>query len=109
MIWLILFLSLVFSYYFILKNESKINSKILSLLSVVLLILTISPLWSDKLFLAILELSLFWPFVFGLAGILFAWIGIKGEVRVILLFTNILAIGFYFVVYVMGTFGFQQP
>jgi len=52
---------------------------------------------------------LFLPFVLGMLGIIFGWAGIKGEVRISLLFINSLALIFYLFAFLIGTFGFKQP
>ncbi|MGN7408633.1 hypothetical protein [Sporosarcina sp. SAFN-010] len=109
MIWLLLLLYAIFIYYFILKCDSKTSSTIFSLLSGIFLILTIAPLWSDKLFTIFINISAFFPFVLGALGIILGWFGIKGGVRGILLVTNILAIFFYLIVFLIGTVGFQEP
>ena len=109
MIWVLLLLYAVFVYYFVLKSDSATSSKIFSLLSGVFLIFTITPVWSLSLFMVFIGISPFLPFVIGALGVIFGWFGIKGEVRGILLFTNILAIFFYLFVFLVGAFGFQQP
>lgn len=108
MIWVILLLYIVFAYYFVLKSDSKASSKVFSLLSGGFLILTITPMWSFSLFMIFIDISPFLPFLIGTLGIIFGWFGVKEEVRVILLFTNSLAMLFYLFVFLMGTFGFQQ-
>lgn len=109
MIWILLLLYTVFVYYFVLKSDSKISSKVFSLLSGGFLILTITPIWSFSLFMVFIDISTFLPFVIGAFGIIFGWFGVKEEVRGILLFTNILAMLFYLFVFLVGAFGFQQP
>lgn len=109
MIWIFLALFLVLSYYFIIKSDSKKLQKCFSLLSGVFFILTISPLWSEEIFGFFIEISLLLPFVFSVLGIIFGWAGIKGEVRISLLFINSLAFIFYLFVFLLGTFGFKQP
>lgn len=109
MIWIFLALFLVLSYYFIIKSNSKILKKCFSLLSGVFFILTISPLLSEEIFDFLLKISLLLPFMFGVLGIIFGWAGIKGEVRISLLFINTLAFIFYLFVFLIGIFGFKQP
>jgi len=109
MIWIYLALFLVLSYYFIIKSDSKTLQKFFSLLSGVFFILTISPLLSEVIFDFLIKISLFLPFVLGMLGIIFGWAGIKGEVRISLLFINSLAFLFYLLAFLMGTFGFKQP
>ncbi|MCM3757140.1 hypothetical protein M3197_06515 [Sporosarcina aquimarina] len=109
MIWVLLLLYAIFIYYFILKSDSQTNTKIFSALSGVFLILMLTPLWSDSLFMSFINISLFFPFVFGFLGIILGWFGIKGGVRGVLLFSNILAMVFYLIVFLIGTVGFQQP
>ncbi|WP_025784582.1 hypothetical protein [Sporosarcina sp. D27] len=109
MIWVLLLLYAIFIYYFIVKSDSQTSAKIFSVLSGGILILILTPLWSDRLFTIFINISLFFPFVFGILGIIFGWFGIKGGVRGVLLFTNILATVFYLIVFLIGTVGFQQP
>lgn len=109
MIWLLLLLYAIFIYYFILKCDSKTSSKIFSIFSGLFLILAITPLWSDNLFTIFINISAFFPFVLGALGIILGWFGIKGGVRGVLLFSNILALFFYLIVFLIGTVGFQEP
>lgn len=109
MIWVLLLLYAVFVYYFVLKSGSTTMSKIYSLLSGGFLIFTITPVWSLGLFMIFIDISPILPFVIGALGIIFGWFGVKGEVRGILLFANILAMFFYLFVFLIGAFGFQQP
>lgn len=109
MIWVLLLLYAVFVYYFVLKSDSKASFKVFSLLSGGFLILMITPMWSFSLFMIFIDISPFLPFVIGTLDIIFGWFGVKEGVKGILLFTNILAMLFYLYVFLMGTFGFQQP
>lgn len=109
MIWILLLLYMVFAYYFILKNDAKSSPKLFSLFSGAFLILTIAPLWSFSLFMVLIDISSFLPFIIGGFGILFGWFGVKEGVRGVLLFTNILAILCYLFVFLSGAFGFQAP
>ena len=106
MIWICLALFLVLIYYII---NSKTLYKCFSFLSGVFFILTISPLLSEEIFDILIKISLFLPFVLGMLGIIFGWFGIKGEVRISLLFINSLAFIFYLFAFLIGTFGFKQP
>lgn len=109
MILVLFLLYTVFVYYFVLKSDSKTSFKVFSLLSGGFLILTLTPMWSFSLFMIFIDISPFLPFVIGTLGIIFGWFGVKEGVRGILLFTNILAMLFYLFVFLVGTFGFQQP
>ncbi|KKE80744.1 MULTISPECIES: hypothetical protein [Bacillaceae] len=108
MVWIILLAILIVSYYFIIKSNSKITEKYFSLLSLVFAALTILPILSES-FSFILKLSFFLPFVFGVLGIVLGWLGIKGDLRISLIGLNVLALGFYFIVFLMATVGFQEP
>jgi hypothetical protein len=108
MAWIILVVVLIVSYYFIVKNNSKITEKIFSLLSLVFAVLTIIPILSE-VFSFVLNLSFFLPFVFGVLGIIFGWFGIKRDLRISLIGINVLALGFYLIVFLMATVGFQEP
>ncbi len=93
----------------IIKTNSKPIEKCFSLLSQVFFIVTITLLWSDELFVFVINISLFFPFVFGVLGIIAGWFGIKGSVRISLLVINSLALAFYLIVFLIGTGGFRQP
>lgn len=108
MTWIILIAVLIVSYYFIAKSKSKIIEKVYSQLSLVFAALTILPVLSES-FSTILNFSLFLPFVFGVFGIVFGWLGIKGDLRISLIGLNILFLISYFIVFLMATVGFQEP
>lgn len=109
MIWILLLLYAVFAYYFVFKSDAETSSKAFSLLSGALLILAIAPLWSTNLFMILIEISTFSPFIIGVLGIIFGWFGVKDGVRGTLVITNILAILFYLFIFLIGVFGFQEP
>jgi len=68
-----------------------------------------TPVWNKRLFDYIIDISLFLPFVFGVLGIIFGWFGIKEGTRASFILINILALLFYFIVFLVGTIGFQEP
>ncbi|MFJ7973693.1 hypothetical protein [Psychrobacillus sp. NPDC096389] len=70
--------------------------------------MTISMLWSEAIFVFIIKLNSLLPFLFSVLGIIFGWVGIKGEVRIGLLFINSLALIFYLFLFLLGTFGFKE-
>lgn len=89
--------------------------KSFSLLSAVFLLLTVFPVippfdkWGDKLFVFILEISIYLPFIFGVIGILFALVGVKGNIKITLVIANILGLFLFLIIFLMGTIGFQEP
>jgi hypothetical protein len=107
--WFFLLVSLIVSYYFIIKAKSKNVEKSFSLLSLIMVMLMVSPLWSGRLFDYIIDISLFLPFVLGFLGIIFGWVGIKGGTRASFIVLNIMALLYYLIVFLMGTKGFQEP
>lgn len=109
MTWLLLLVFLIVSYYFVIKVKSKSIEKSFSLLSLLMFMLMATPIWNERLFDYIIDISLFLPFVFGLLGIIFGWFGIKEGTRASFILINILALLFYLIVFLMGTIGFQEP
>lgn len=109
MVWALLLVFVLLTYYFIIKSASKVSSKVLSLLSGLLLILTIMPFWNESLFSYLININVFLPFAFGVLGVVFGWLGIKDGVRGFLVTANSLAIAFYLIIFLIGTFGFQEP
>lgn len=68
-----------------------------------------TPIWNESLFDAMIEKSIFIPFIAGIVGIFFGWVGIKGGKRASFVLINILAVLFYLTVFLIGTIGFQEP
>lgn len=109
MTWLFLLVFLIVSYYFVIKSKSKSIEKSFSFLSLLMFMLIATPIWNERIFDYIIDISPFLPFVFGLLGILFGWFGIKEGTRASFILINSLALLFYLIVFLMGTVGFQEP
>ena len=109
MTWIFLLVFLIVSYYFIIKAKSKNIEKSFSLLSLLMFMLMATPIWNERLFDYVIDISLFLPFVLGLLGIIFGWFGIKEGTGASFILMNILALLFYLIVFLMGTIGFQEP
>ena len=86
-----------------------LNKKIYSFLSVLFLILMLAPLASDKYFDFILGIHIFSPIIFGVLGVFFGLIGVKGLVKIYIVAANLFVLGFFVLVTFMGIYGFQQP
>ena len=94
-----------------------LNKKIYSSLAVFFLILMISPLATmsllgakgDAYFNFILDISIFLPLIWGILGVFFGMIGVKGLVRVSIVVANLYMLGYYVLVTIMGLYGFKQP
>ena len=94
-----------------------LNKKIYSSLAVFFLILMISPLAAmsflgakgDAYFNFILDISIFLPLIWGVLGVFFGMIGVKGLVRVCIVVANLYVLGYYVLVTIMGLYGFKQP
>ncbi|MFJ8516558.1 hypothetical protein [Lysinibacillus xylanilyticus] len=86
------------------------NKKIYSYLSVLFLILMISPLVAgDEYFLLILDISIFLPIIWGVLGVFFGTLGVKGLIRVYIVVANLFVLLFYILMTFIGIYGFQQP
>lgn len=87
-----------------------LNKKIYSYLSVLFLILMISPLVAgDEYFLLILDISIFLPIIWGILGVFFGMLGVKGPIRVYIVVANLFVLLFYILMTFIGIYGFQQP
>ena len=94
-----------------------LNKKIYSALAVFFLILMISPLAAmsflgargDKYLEFILGISIFLPLIWGVLGVFFGMIGVKGLVRVCIVVANLYVLGYYVLITIMGIYGFQEP
>lgn len=58
---------------------------------------------------AILNVHVFLPLILGVTGIIFGVIGVKGQVRLYLVFLNVFVLGFYIFATLIGLFGFKEP
>ena len=104
--WFVLFIVfIIVSYYFILKSNATTIEKSFSSLSFVFSLLIVSLFWSDK----VINISLFSPFFLGFSGIIFGWMGIKGDVRVSLVLLNLFALILYAVLFFVASVGFKEP
>lgn len=87
-----------------------LNKKIYSYLSVLFLILMISPLVAgDEYFVLILDISIFLPIILGVLGVFFGMLGVKGLIRVYIVVANLFVLVFYILITFIGIYGFQQP
>lgn len=94
-----------------------LSKKVYSSLAVFFLILMISPLAAmsflgargDKYFEFILDISIFLPLIWGVLGVFFGMIGVKGLVRVCIVVANLYVLGYYVLITIMGIYGFQEP
>ncbi|MGE7951494.1 hypothetical protein [Lysinibacillus xylanilyticus] len=86
------------------------NKKIYSYFSVLFLILMISPLVAgDEYFELILDISIFLPIIWGVLGVFFGMLGVKGLIRVYIVVANLFVLIFYILITFIGIYGFQQP
>ncbi|MGE7218522.1 hypothetical protein ACQKJC_18645 [Priestia koreensis] len=89
--------------------------KYYSILSSVFFIMTTVPLLAgltksgNFLYVALLEVSIFFPLILGVIGLIFALIGVKGGVKVSLVLVNGVGIALSLVVIFIALYGFQQP
>ncbi|NMH68301.1 hypothetical protein HF072_05860 [Bacillus sp. RO3] len=88
--------------------------KYYSIISGVFFIMASFPLiagltkWGNELYVAVLNISVFLPLIFGVLGLIFALIGINGKVKMSLVLINIIGVSLsLFLVYV-AMYGFQQ-
>lgn len=109
MIWLILIALIDVSYYILKANHTSWRERIFSFLSMYLAALTLAVQWNESLLLFIGRISLYLPFIFGIAGVILGWLGLKGDVRISLSLINVLALGYYLVLFFVATVGFQEP
>ena len=68
--------------------DSRISSKLFSVLSGLFILLTIAPLWNDNLFTFFISINIYFPFYFGCLAAIIGWFGVKGGVRGSLLVTS---------------------
>jgi hypothetical protein len=80
------------------RGGLKMTKKYYSILSGLFSIMAIFPLiagltkWGNALYVAVLNISIFLPMIFGLLGLIFALIGIKAKVKVSLVLMNVLGV-----------------
>lgn len=63
----------------------------------------------DRYFEFVLDISIFLPLIWGVLGVFFGMIGVKGLVRVSIVVANLYVLGYYVLVTIMGLYGFKQP
>ncbi|WP_408009595.1 hypothetical protein ACJROX_04650 [Pseudalkalibacillus sp. A8] len=91
------------------------SKKTFSVLSGVFFILAVFPLiagltrWGNKIYVAVLSISIFSPLIFSLLGLTFGLVGNKGKAKLVLVMLNILGVGLSLFLIFVATSGFQQP
>ena len=90
-------------------------NKIFSILSALCFVIMILPLILPESTMgfnsldAIFNVNLFFPIFLGVAGIVLGLIGLKGQVRLYLVFFNTFVLGFYVLATLIGLYGFKEP
>lgn len=100
---------LVIACYLIIKNKDQPFRKVFSILSLFLFVTMATPFWNEQWFDVLLNKGFFVFFGMGVLGLLFAWTGSKGTVRITLFSLNMIALMFYGILYIVGMIGFQEP
>ncbi|GGH73424.1 hypothetical protein JOD43_000065 [Pullulanibacillus pueri] len=76
-------------------------------------LVTLLPLIGEKFGLQVYQLMIsihsFFPFELNALGLILGWFGMKGNLRVALLILNLLSLFFHLFVFLMATYGFQEP
>ncbi|RLQ92812.1 hypothetical protein [Planomicrobium sp. Y74] len=90
-----------------LKKVFSVLSAFCFILLILPLVLPYSPDGFDLLE-AILNITVFLPVILGVAGIVLALIGMKGQVKLYLVLFNAFGLGFYLLATFMGLFGFKE-
>lgn len=91
-----------------LKKVFSILSALCFVFIILPLILPDSPKGFDMM-AAILNVHVFLTLILGVAGIIFGVIGVKGQVRLYLVFLNVFVLGFYIFATFIGLIGFKEP
>ncbi len=87
-----------------------LNKKIYSFLSVLCLIVMVSPFVAgDEYFDFIFGISIYLPIILGVLGVFFGIIGVKGLLRICMVVANLYVLVFYALAIFAGIYGFQQP
>lgn len=68
-----------------------------------------STKWYGKFFDFLYDTSIFTPLIIGLLGIISAFLGIKGTIRMILILLNSLSLIVFLFVILIAIFGFKEP
>jgi hypothetical protein len=84
-----------------------------SILSGAFFVMAVFPLaaglteWGNGLYVTVLNVSIFLPLIFGVLGLLFALIGLRGKVKVSLVTANVLGISISAFLVFIAMYGFQ--
>lgn len=65
--------------------------------------------WYGKFIDFLYDISIFTPLIIGVLGIISAFLGMKGPIRVILILLNSFSLLVFLFVISMAIFGFQEP
>ncbi|TQR29064.1 hypothetical protein C7Y47_18435 [Lysinibacillus sphaericus] len=68
-----------------------------------------SSKWYGSFFNFLYDLSIFTPFMLGGLGIISAILGIKGDIRIVLIVLNAFLMFLFLGAYLIGIYGFQNP
>jgi hypothetical protein len=68
-----------------------------------------SSKWYGGFFKFLYDLSIFTPFILGGLGVISAILGIKGDIRMILIVLNAFIMFLFLGAYLIGVYGFQNP
>ncbi|MEB2281321.1 hypothetical protein LAV73_15155 [Lysinibacillus xylanilyticus] len=68
-----------------------------------------SSKWYGSFFNFLYDLSIFTPIVLGGLGIISAILGIKGDIRIVLIVLNTFLMFLFLGAYLIGIYGFQNP
>jgi hypothetical protein len=96
------------------RAELIMLKKYYSIFSGVFFIMAVFPLIAgltkigNVVYVAVLNVSIFLPLIFGVLGLLFAFIGINGKVKISLVLVNILGVSLSIFLVFIAMFGFQQ-
>jgi hypothetical protein len=89
--------------------------KTFSILSAVFFVIAVFPIlagltsWGNDLFVSVLSVSVFLPFGFSVAGLVLAFLGVKGKTKFGLVLLNSAGAGLSLFLIFVATMGFQQP
>lgn len=90
------------------------TKKYYSIFSGMFFIMAIFPLiagltkWGNEIYVAVLNSSIFSPLIFGVLGLIFALIGMKGKVKISLVLVNVLGVSLSLFLLFVAIYGFQQ-
>jgi hypothetical protein len=98
-----------------LDGGDKLKEKFFTGLSAFCLVLAFllfnydSTTWYGKFFDFLYDISIFTPLIIGVLGIISAFLGVKGAIRIILILLNLFSLMVFLFVILMALFGFQEP